>query len=206
MKCDTDPIACQPCRSKQLRCFTTDRVTGHARERGQSDRTENELMYMQNQLQMYRQKYGPLGQDARPPPSYPPTELATSSTFYIPSSRYVGWPAPHDTESIERGPVYGTRVNILDGMMDVADFECDQMRMPAPGEYNVFNASRPSILSSIFHFQSVAQPDFPSKDEALQSADQFLIIMSQYVPIVHRSSFKSLVSISTYLRVATDSA
>ena len=193
MKCDTDPIACQPCRSKQLRCFTTDRVTGQARERGQSDRTENELMYLQSQLHMYRQRYGPLEQDARAPPSYPPTELASSSSVHIPSSRYVGWPAPHDTELIERGPVCGTLVNILDGMIDVADFECEQMRSPAPGERDVFNASRPSIIGSIFHFHSVTEPDFPRKDDALQSAEHFLVIMSQYVPIVHRPSFKAMV-------------
>ena len=191
MKCDTDPQACQPCRSKHLRCFTTDRVTGQARERGQSDRTENELMYLQNQLSMYRQRYGPLGQESRPAPSYPATELATSSV-HLPSSRYVGWPAPHDTEAIESGPVCGTTVDILDGVIDVTNFVCEQMRTPEPNEH-IFNASRPSIVSTIFQFQSVPEPQFPSKEEALQSADHFLIIMSQYVPIVHRPSFKALV-------------
>lgn len=206
MKCDTDPIACQPCRSKNLRCFTTDRVTGQARERGSSERAEYDLAYLQNQLSRYREKYGLLDPESRPPPSYPPptTELALSST-QLPSSKYVGWPAPQYTEPIERGPVFGTQVNILDSTIDVADFDCDQMREADQDEPNVFNASRSSIVRSIFHFQSIARPEFPNRDEALQSADHFLVIMSQYVPIVHRSSFKAMVRVLSCLNQHADS-
>jgi hypothetical protein len=191
MKCDTDPIACQPCRSKNLRCFTTDRVTGQARERGQTDRTENEVMYLQSQLHHYRTKYGPL--EGRSLAPYPTADVSQPSRYQIPSSRYVGWPAPDEIEAIERGPVHGTNVNILDGFVDVADFECEQMQEPQPGEIK-WNASRGSIVSSIFGLQSVTEPELPPREEALQSAEQFLVIMSQYVPVLHRPSFKAMVS------------
>ncbi|RMZ88997.1 hypothetical protein DV736_g3774, partial [Chaetothyriales sp. CBS 134916] len=180
MKCDADPVACQPCRSKNLRCFTTDRVSGQARERGQSDRTENELAYLQNQLHLYQQNLLP--------------SSSASTATAIPSSRYLGWPVPHDADPVEQGPVHGTHVNILDAVIDVADFECEQMRDPRPDEPNLLNASRPSIIRSIFHFRPVAPPDFPPLQEALQSVDLFLIVLSQYVPIVHRPSFKALIA------------
>ena len=60
MKCDTNPTACLPCHQKNLRCLTTDRVTGRASERGQSDRLENELHDLRRHLAAYHQKYGPL--------------------------------------------------------------------------------------------------------------------------------------------------
>ncbi|RMD42964.1 hypothetical protein DV735_g2145, partial [Chaetothyriales sp. CBS 134920] len=177
MKCDADPVACQPCRSKNLRCFTTDRVTGQARERGQSDRTENELAYLQSQLHLYQQKYGPL--------------MAVPEPALL--SRYIGWPFPLEADQFRQGPVHGTRVNIFDAVIDVADFESDPMRDPRPDEPDLLNASRSSIFRSIFHFRPVPPPEFPSLQEALQSVDIFLLVLSQYAPVLHRPSIKAVV-------------
>ncbi|RMZ75434.1 hypothetical protein DV737_g5282, partial [Chaetothyriales sp. CBS 132003] len=111
----------------------------------------------------------------------------------IPSSRYIGWPITRDADPVERGPIHGTRVNILDAVIDVADFECEQMRDPRLDEPNLLNASRPSIIRSIFHFRPVPPPDFPPLQEALQSVDLFLD-MNPYVPVVHKPSFKALIA------------
>ena len=193
MKCDTDPIACQPCRQKNLRCFTTDRVSGQPRERGQVDRTENEIMFLRDQVLAYQTKHGPLqAEDLQHLPPRPPPEQAGA----IPSSQYVGWPAPDNTESIHTGPVSGTEVDIIDGTLDVCDFPCELMEPPPRGQLEVFNLSRTSIINTIFGFQRILEPKLPSKEEALRDVDHFLVIMSQYVPIVHRPSMKEVVSSS----------
>lgn len=198
MKCDTDPLACQPCRQKNLRCFTTDRVTGRPRERGQSDRAENEVMYLRDQLLAYQTKYGPLQPEdmtqlpPRPPPDQPTPRI---------SSTYVGWPPPDNTEALHKGPVNGTKVDILDGVVDVCDFPCELMEPPARGEMGVFNLSRTSIINTIFGFQRITDPPLPSKEDALREIDHFLVIMSQYVPVVHRPSLKEQVFRSTFLAI-----
>ena len=196
MKCDTDPIACQPCRQKSLRCFTTDRVTGHARERGQSDRVEGELSYLREQLNAYQRKYGILERDDRPPaegPSTPPQNGSIPGEPPIPSAHYIGWPAPENAKPLCKGPVNGTKVDILDEIIDVADFDCAEMQNPRPGQINVFNSSRTSIVNTIFGYQATGEPKMPSKEQALSTADHFLIIMSPFVPVLHRPSFRDLV-------------
>lgn len=199
MKCDTDPNACQPCRQKGLRCYTTDRVTGQARERGESDRAENELQYLREQLAAYQQKYGPL----RPGEAngiVPPTPKESASIVMpppgpsIPDAEYVGWPAPDHSEPLSSGPVKGTVVDILDGTIDIGDWDCEMMRDYPKEIANKFNVSRTSILNTMTGYQRVDHPRLPSKEEGLRDANHFLVIMSQYAPIVHRPSFEDLVT------------
>jgi hypothetical protein len=191
MKCDTDPVACQPCRQKNLRCFTTDRVTGQPRERGQSDRAENELLFLRDQVLAYRTKHGPLQPEDMPRIAWRPPAPEQLSAV---SSRYLGWPAPDYSEPLHSGPVNGTKVDILDGTIDVCDFPSDLMDPPARGQLDVFNLSRTSIINTIFGFQRILEPKLPSKEEALRDVDHFLVIMSQYVPVVHRPTMKEQVS------------
>ncbi|ETI27176.1 hypothetical protein G647_09859 [Cladophialophora carrionii CBS 160.54] len=203
MKCDSDPVACQPCRQKGLRCYTTDRVTGHARERGESDRTENELSFLRDQLAAYQQRYGPIqpgepsgvGHATTSSVSIPqPTLYSASSAASVPDAKYVGWPAPDHSEPLHSGPVKGTVVDIMDGTIDIADWECDMMR-EYPGEMvNKFNLSKTSIVNTIYGYQRVDDPKLPPKEEALRDSNHFLVIMSQYVPVVHRPSFMDLVN------------
>lgn len=186
MKCDTDPISCGPCRQKGLRCFTTDRVTGHARERGQTDRAEGELMYLRDQVRLYQNRYGPLK------PDEPFTRRSSDqSSVQLPSSRYLGWPAPDNIEPLCKGPINGSKIDIMDGIVDVADFDCEVMREPQT--LAVFNDSRSSIVSTVFGFQRVDDPGLPPRKEAVQLIDNFLVIMTQYYPVVHRPTFRDLV-------------
>jgi hypothetical protein len=186
MKCDTDPIACQPCRQKSLRCFTTDRVTGHARERGQTDRVEGEIAYLREQLHAYQTHYG------RVPSEGAPSRRSSHQTdHHLPSPRYVGWLAPDHVQPLCRGPVNGTMIDTMGRIIDVCDFVCDPMDEPPPGQ-QVFNASRTSIVHTIFGFQRIDTPQLPTKQEAMSMVDGFLMIMTQYYPVVHRPSFKAL--------------
>ncbi|ETN46804.1 uncharacterized protein HMPREF1541_00993 [Cyphellophora europaea CBS 101466] len=189
MKCDTNPVACGPCQSKGLRCYTTDRVTGHARERGQTDRAEGELMYLREQLNAYQTRYGPLRSDD----ALARRSSSDQTALQVPSFRYVGWPAPDNIEPLCKGPVNGTKVDIMDGIIDVADFDCDVMREPSGGQ-QVFNASRTSIVSTVFGYQRVDDPRLPSKKEAVGLIDSFLVVMTQYFPVLHRPTFKDLVN------------
>lgn len=184
MKCDTDALACQPCRQKNLRCYTTDRVTGRPRERGQSDRAENEALFLRDQVLAYQTKYGPLQpEDMRPPPPEPQTARVVSST-------YVGWPSPDANEPLYKGPVNGSTVDIMDGIVDVCDFPSEMMELPGRGQLDIFNLSRTSIINTIFGFQRINDPKLPPKEDALREVDQFLAIMSQYVPILHQPSMR----------------
>ena len=42
IRCDADPIACQPCRQRDLNCLTTDPVSGQSRQREPSNRGESD--------------------------------------------------------------------------------------------------------------------------------------------------------------------
>ncbi|KAK4935479.1 hypothetical protein LTR10_023466 [Elasticomyces elasticus] len=198
MKCDTDPIACQPCRQKGLRCFTTDRVTGHARERGETDRAENELQYLKEQLAAYQIRYGPLQHfdtnGTVPPKVKDPMAVPLGfPAASIPEARYVGWPAPENSAPLCSGPVKGTVVDILDGTIDIADWDSEMMQDYPKDTVNRFNLSRTSIINTITGFQQVEDPKAPPREEALRDANHFLIIMSQYVPVVHRPTFMEVV-------------
>ena len=189
MKCDTDPVACAPCRLKSLRCFTTDRVTGYPRERGM-DADIAELSSLRDQVQRYQNRFGPLR----------PEELAaarnarerTEQNGPIPSSKYVGWPAPNNIEPLCKGPITGTKVDTMDGIIDVADFKCESKPEEERSNEPVFNASRSSIVSTIFGYQRVENPTLPTKTDGIGLIEAFLVVMSQYYPVVHRNSFKDL--------------
>ncbi|KAK5387908.1 hypothetical protein LTS13_000844 [Exophiala xenobiotica] len=198
MKCDTDAMACGPCRQRNMRCFTTDRVTKQARERGETDRAENELLFLREQLTAYQLRYGPLQHlETNGPVLGTPKESTVTPVRYpttsIPDAHYVGWPAPENSEPLCSGPVKGTVVDIMDGQIDVADWECEMMNDYPQDRMNKFNVSRTSVINTVSGYQRVEDPKPPPKEEALRDSHHFLVIMSQYVPIVHRSSFMDLV-------------
>lgn len=211
MKCDPDPVACQPCRQKSLKCYTTDRVTGQSRERGQSDRAENEVSYLRDQLSQYQKKYGPISVDVPPTPYSafpspardrhpsliplrPEIDAKFGSLPDIPSPIYVGWPIPDTHGQLQKGPIEGTRADLLEwGHIDSGAFECDIMRDPGPDDVEFFNFSSGSVLMTIHQRQGIRDPLLPPKAETLTQAEQFLTVMWGFIPVVHRFSFIELV-------------
>lgn len=211
MKCDPDPVACQPCRQKSLKCFTTDRVTGHSRERGQSDRAENEVSYLREQLSQYQKRYGPISTDV-PPTAYsafpsparerhlsllplrPEVDTKFGTLPDIPSSTYIGWPTPDSHGLLQKGPIEGTRADLLEfGHIDSGAFDCDIMRDPGPGDIDFFNFSSGSVFLTINQRQGIHDPMLPSRAETLAQADAFMTVMSGFIPIVHGPSFTQLI-------------
>lgn len=211
MKCDPDPIACQPCRLKSLKCYTTDRVTGQPRERGQSDRADNELAYLKDQLAQYQSQYGLLTPSL---PHEPNSGAPVQETHFnlqdprlasgvedftsvdLPSSKYTGWSAREQYGSLQKGPVDGTRANILEwGTIDSGAFDCEIMREPLNDDIEYFNFSTSSVLKTIYQRQKIQFNDlqFPKKSEALELVDTFLTVMWVYYPVVSKSACRELI-------------
>jgi hypothetical protein len=192
MKCDTNPVACGPCRQKQLPCFTTDRVTGKAFERGQSDRVEGELQSLRRQVEVYQRKYGFLDESDLPDDA----TISASPSTHTPR-QYTKLPQIFegvDGDNLHSGPVNGTKVDIFDGEVDIAGFRCADIE-----EYNEdvvpnFNHSKTSIVNTMYGVQRIDEPKLPSKEQALKYAHHYLIFMWPYVPIVHRTSFIQLIN------------
>ena len=208
MKCDPDPIACQPCRQKNLKCYTTDRVSGLPRERGQSERVDGELTQIRDQLAEYQRRYGPLSAHRNPSisPQVPASSLLPHQLSHmqiqaqsqpdLPSPRYVGWAGRGQQDSIHRGPVEGTRANILDwGTIDSSNFDCETMREPMNDNIEVYNFSTTSVLKSIYQRQKIRIDDLhlPTRAEALEMASTFLSVMWAYYPVVHKVAFPDLI-------------
>lgn len=211
MKCDPDPIACQPCRQKSLKCFTTDRVSGQSRERGQFDRAEGEVSYLRDQLAQYQRRYGSLSAELPPTPysafpspandrnpslmsSHSEIDPKPAAPLDIPSSTYVGWPTLDAHSPLQEGPVEGSRANLLEwGFVDSAAFECDIMKEPDSGANGFFNFSSGSMLMTMNQLQRIHDPLLPTKADAITLAEMFLTVMWGFMPILHKASFISLV-------------
>ncbi|KPI42308.1 uncharacterized protein AB675_9518 [Cyphellophora attinorum] len=184
MKCDKDPECCGPCRQKGLDCLSTDRVTGQSRRRGD----EGEMRRLREELDQYRARYGPLNAHASPRKytvDVPPRPQGARQNDTKRSPR---------TGPLRKGPMNMTVVDLADGeTIDVADFDCESMREPAPDEI-LFNASGTSIKNTIIGFQEIGRFALPSKEAALENTNFIMEIMVQYFPVVHRPSFQALVA------------
>ena len=118
----------------------------------------------------------------------------------LPSGQYVGWPwpKPDDNGLIYKGPIEGTKADIMDfGIMDSGAFECEFTREPLNDDIEFFNFSTSSVLKTIHQRQRVSRQELrlhlPPKDEATHTAQTFLEVMWHYYPIVHKASFLDLV-------------
>lgn len=196
MRCDANAAGCLACQQKNLRCVTTDRITGRAAERGQADRLEVELMTLRRRLAVYENKYGPLED----------VEVGASDTYQdLPAtvgygnqysrgfdqSNYPGLTCGNG--DLHYGPINGTVVDILDGEVDVVAFECPAMAEFEYGSGLLFNHSTKSYVHTVTGTQRPEKPALPSKNEALKSFEAFLGAVNIYVPILHGPSALELV-------------
>ena len=93
------------------------------------------------------------------------------------------------------GPIHGTRVDVMDGEFDIADFECLDMEGFDLKELPKFNNSRASSISTILQKQIPEKPDMPPREEALRYVEFFNTVVAPYVPVLHGPSMTELVSI-----------
>lgn len=209
MRCDANASGCSACQQKNLRCVTTDRITGRATERGQADRLEVELMALKRHLAVYVNKYGHLD-DA---------ELAASSAYQdlptTPSGGYGGLqhkePFDQQNNSLTssrgsdgpyHGPINGTVVDIGDGEIDVAAFNWPDMAELEFGSAPIYNQSMSSFVRTLSGYQRPDKPDLPSRDEAFASVLGFLGTVNTYVPVLHGPTTLELVKFNIYVTVS----
>lgn len=199
MRCDANAAGCLACQQKNLQCVTTDRITGRATERGQADRLEDELITLRKHLAVYIEKYGQL-EDAEFAASDTYQDLPAAGAYsaqhfqtfdqqnnYVSSNRISD--GPH------YGPIKGTVVDVLDGEVDIAAFECPTMADFEYGSGPVFNYCTESYVQTITGAQRVEKPILPPKEEALKSIETFLGTVHPYVPILHGPTILELVRI-----------
>lgn len=200
MRCDANAAGCLACQQKNLRCVTTDRITGRATERGQTDRLEGELITLQNKLAVYEKKYGPL-EDAELAASDPYQDLPATRAYSTQPSQTFD-PQNNYGMSNRRGdgphygPINGTVVDVLDGEVDIAAFDCPTMADFEYGSGPVFNHSTKSYAQTVSGAQRVEKPTLPPKEEALKSIEAFLWTVHQYVPILHGPTLSELVRLT----------
>src|ERR1700722_9786372 len=181
MRCDANASGCSACQQKNLRCVTTDRITGRATERGQADRLEVELTALKRHIAVYVNKYGRLD-DA---------ELAASSAYQdlpaAPTGGYGGlqhkqpFDQQNNTLASSRGsdrpchgPIHGTVVDIGEGEIDVAAFNWPDMADSDFWSAPTYNQSMSSFVRTLSGHQKPERPALPSREEAFTSVSGFL--------------------------------
>lgn len=205
MKCDSNRFACRPCSDKNLPCYSTDRVTGEARERGQVDRSQAEIQSLKEELQRYKTQldhfFGGHSDhvDSNLTPSSvesPASRQDTDKSVVLPSPEYIGWPAPDHVQAIYPTPIDGMMVDVLDwGNVDLSTSNCGLMRESEPEDKDAFNFSQKAVLRSIFKRQSVQAPNLPDREAAMEHTKNFFAVLWGFVPIVHKKHFKHLVEL-----------
>jgi hypothetical protein len=90
-----------------------------------------------------------------------------------------------------RGPIHETTVDFVDGEIDIVDFVCpdmtEVMRL-SQATLPLHNLSQSSLTTTVGS-RKAERPQMPSRDEALQYADNYLKVIAPYVPIVHGPTF-----------------
>jgi hypothetical protein len=200
MRCDANASGCSSCQQKNLRCVTTDRITGRATERGQTDRLEAELMTLKRHLAVYENKYGRLD-DAELVASGAYQDLLTPPTGGYGGLQHTQ-PFDQQTNSLalsrgrdgpRHGPINGSVVDIGDGKIDVAAFDWPDMAELGFTSANVFNQSLSSFVRTLSGHQKPDKPALPPKEEAFASAWGFLGTVNTYVPVLHGPTILELV-------------
>jgi hypothetical protein len=197
MRCDANAAGCVACQQKNLRCVTTDRITGRATERGQADRLETELNALRKQLALYVKKYGHL-EDTELAAGDAYQDLPATGGYVALQSRTFDQQNNHSASSRGNdgphcGPINGTLVDVLDGEVDIADYDCPAMTELEYGSGTVFNHSTRSYVQTVIGAQRPDKPALPPKEEALKLIETFLGTVHLYVPILHGPTVLELV-------------
>ena len=91
------------------------------------------------------------------------------------------------------GPIHGTKVDVMDGEVDVADFDCPEMDHFDQSGTSVYDQSFMSFINTVCGAQRPEMPPLPSKEEAMKTIEYFLDIVLSYIPVLHKPSVIDLV-------------
>lgn len=98
---------------------------------------------------------------------------------------------PNVVDGPHRGPIYETTVDLVDAEIDIGDFVCPDMTEVTRFSQATLplNNSRQSSLTTILGSRKPERPQMPSREEALQYAENYLKVIAPYIPIVHGPTF-----------------
>lgn len=112
----------------------------------------------------------------------------------------VGW------DSKPLSSIRGTKLSIMGMTIDTAELEAPDSDEP-PAESTVaeplYNKSLHALLRSVFGVNPPMQLDLPTKEEAFQYTEWYFLIMSRYLPVLHKPSYMALVSCNVSYCIGT---
>lgn len=90
--------------------------------------------------------------------------------------------------------IHGTRLRVMGSTIDTASFKAPDMDEPPPnahGEVPLYNKSVQAFWQSVMGRNPPVHVDLPSESDAFTYAEWYFIIMSTYIPVLHKPSFMS---------------
>jgi len=93
--------------------------------------------------------------------------------------------------------IKGTALSILGMEIDIADFPSHDMDEPDPSVFHpqLYNKSYQAFLQSALNINpSLNKVELPGREEGLTYAQWYFRVINPFCPILHRTSFMSLVS------------
>jgi hypothetical protein len=102
----------------------------------------------------------------------------------------VGW------DSRPLSSINGTRLTIMGATIDTASFDAPDVDEPPPasnGAGPLYNKSVQAFLQSAMGVNPPVHADLPARNDAFTYAEWYFLVMSSYIPVLHKPSFMKLV-------------
>ena len=110
-----------------------------------------------------------------------------------PANRYLG--VSYDNASLSS--IKGTTLSILGTAIDITSFDAPDIDEPPPGTHPktpLYNKSVMAFLQSVTNINPpLENVDLPSRQDAFTYAEWYFLMISSFIPILHKPSFLKLV-------------
>lgn len=114
-----------------------------------------------------------------------------------PTDNYLGI----SSDSAPLSSIKGTTLSILGTTIDITSFDAPDMDEPPPGTpigSPLYNKSVMAFLQSVLNINPhLDNVDLPSRQDAFTYAEWYFLMVSPFLPILHKPSFLQLVSLLT---------
>jgi hypothetical protein len=131
---------------------------------------------------------------AKPPQHLGPYRPYTSMTTR-PKESFLGVAA----DSSPLSSIKGTKLSILGTTIDITSFDGLDMDEPPPDVpigSPLYNKSFQAFLQSVCNVNPIQNIELPAKKDAITYAEWYFLMVSPFLPILHKPSFLQLVSYS----------
>lgn len=106
------------------------------------------------------------------------------------------------SDSAPLSSIKGTTLSILGTTIDITSFDAPDMDEPPPGTpigSPLYNKSMMSFLQSILNINPRQENvDLPSKQDAFTYAEWYFLMLSPFLPVLHKPSFLRLVGAAPF--------